>query len=243
MGKKIAIFDFTDCEGCEVELLGLGTFLMDLIADNELVNFRLGSDFKTEGPFDISIVEGVITNSQDIQRIKKIRQQSKILVALGSCATLGGIQSILNQQSSREEAKNKSYNQMYKLGAFEVKPIHCYVKVDYFIRGCPANPKQIKEALIYLLKDKIPPEKKTSVCTECPRGPFNSSRCLVRQKKKCLGVFTFAGCGAVCVESGRYCWGCWGLKQGITREMIKKTLSFLPEEELDKLINSFNAYI
>lgn len=241
---KVAIFDFTDCEGCEVELLGLSDILMKLANEHTIANFRLLSEFDSKGPFDLSIVEGVITTKEEIKKIKWVREQSKILVTFGACACTGGIHAILNKKKEREVAKNKIYGKLYKLKAKEIHPVSYYVKVDAMIKGCPPNLYEIRKALIYLLKGKIPPEKKMSVCNECPRGPFNSTKCLVALKKKCLGPFTYAGCSAICIEEGLYCWGCWGLKPEVKLEIVKNVLGkFMGDEEIKKLISSFNKDI
>ena len=49
-----------------------------------------------EGPYDVSLVEGSITTPGDVERIREMREASKFLVAIGACATAGGIQALRN---------------------------------------------------------------------------------------------------------------------------------------------------
>lgn len=240
---RIAVFDLTDCEGCEVILLSLQDELMEFATQHELVNFRFISDYGDEGPFDLTFIEGMVSKDEDIQKIQYLRKASKILVTIGTCAGTGGINAILSSPEDREAAKNKIYNPLYKLKSKKIRAVADYVKVDFAIRGCPPNKEQIKRFLVKFFKGKIPVQEQESVCSQCPRGPFKSGQCLVSGNKKCLGAFTYAGCGGICVEQGLYCWGCWGIKPGITEEIIKETLPFLPEKELKNLIKSFNANI
>jgi sulfhydrogenase subunit delta len=240
---RIAVFDLTDCEGCEVILLSLQDELVELSTQHQLVNFRFISDYSQQGPFDLTFIEGMVSKPEDIQKVKYLRSVSKILVTLGACATTGGINAILSLPQAREQAKTKIYNSLYKLKSKKTQAVGEIVKVDFAIRGCPPDKEQIKKDLVKLLKGEIPNQSQQSVCSECSRGPFKSSKCLVTQNKKCLGAFTWAGCQAVCVENGLWCWGCWGLKPGITESMIKKTLPFLTDKEIKDLISSFNANI
>lgn len=240
---RIAIFDLTDCEGCEVVLLSLHGEILTLSNNHQLVNFRFLSDHQEDGPFDLAFVGGMVCKEEEVEKVKFLRQQSKILVTIGTCAATGGINSILASRQEREKAKEKIYGWLYKLKATGVSAVTDYVKVDFVIRGCPPDKNQIRRYLLTLLKGKIPSTPKESVCFECPRGPFRSSQCLVTHAKKCLGAFTWAGCGGVCLENGLYCWGCWGIKKGINEKIIRETLSFLPKKEVKDLIKAFNKNI
>jgi coenzyme F420-reducing hydrogenase gamma subunit len=55
---KIAIYDFTDCEGCQVEIVSLREKLLTLENRVEIINWRLGQERAESGPFDITIIEG-----------------------------------------------------------------------------------------------------------------------------------------------------------------------------------------
>ncbi|HCV42335.1 MAG TPA: oxidoreductase, partial [Bacteroidetes bacterium] len=62
----------------------------------EIANFPEASRAVAKGPYDVSLVEGSITTSHDAERIHQVRQQSKVLITIGACATAGGIQALRN---------------------------------------------------------------------------------------------------------------------------------------------------
>src|SRR4030042_639379 len=90
MKPKVAFFDFTSCEGCQLDALNLtGEEAVALLDAVDIVNFR---EVKTERAdnYDIAFIEGSITRESEIPRLQKIRAQAKVLIALGACASIGG---------------------------------------------------------------------------------------------------------------------------------------------------------
>jgi Coenzyme F420-reducing hydrogenase, gamma subunit len=91
--------------------------------------------------YDIAFIEGSIARPMDEERLKGIREKARILVALGACACIGGVNSLRNQFSV-EEVKKMVYadtdvrNNPY-FDAFPLKAVDEVVKVDYYIHGCP----------------------------------------------------------------------------------------------------------
>jgi coenzyme F420-reducing hydrogenase gamma subunit len=107
---KIAIFDLTGCEGCEFHLLSLDELLLDFFQDFEIVNWRLLSE-KERADFDIAFIEGAVTTKTQAKLLKKIRETSKIVVALGTCAISGNIFKIPPEK--RKELAKKIYRRDY----------------------------------------------------------------------------------------------------------------------------------
>ena len=97
---KVAIFDFTDCEGCEVALISLREKLLELAGEIEIVNWRLAQKRADEGPYDVVIIEGTPVTQHEIDMLRFLREQTKVLIGLGSCATLGGIPGIIDKSGS-----------------------------------------------------------------------------------------------------------------------------------------------
>ena len=93
---KVAFFEFACCEGCQLQVANFGEALLDLLGSIDIVEFRELMTEKWSGDYDIAIIEGSITTPHDIERIKAIRRRSKILIAYGSCATIGGVNGIKN---------------------------------------------------------------------------------------------------------------------------------------------------
>jgi len=156
---KIAIFDFTGCQGCEFNLLSLNETLLDFSQDFEITNWRLLQKEKSQD-FDIAFIEGAITTEEQIKLLKKIRETAKILVALGACAITGNVFSGLTPEK-RKKLAQKIYASNYKLKAKFLEPVSKFVKVDENIPGCPAEIEKIKEFLKKIKKQKITSKIKT----------------------------------------------------------------------------------
>jgi coenzyme F420-reducing hydrogenase gamma subunit len=205
---RVAIFDLTSCDGCQVEILNIEDSLLDILDKIDLVNFRIGKEVKEPGPYDIAIVEGSVSKKEEIEIIKKIREESKILIALGACATHGGLQANINFMDE-DEVKHAAYGNEKLTDNYNVKaqPLSKYVKVDFNIRGCPIDKNDFVDTLKQLLIGKIPKEKHNPVCMECR---FNENICQFEEKGKCLGPLTHGGCNAICPSNNIPCDGCRG---------------------------------
>ncbi|MBX9634212.1 MAG: oxidoreductase, partial [Magnetospirillum sp.] len=99
---KLAVWKFSSCDGCQLTLLDCEDELLAL-ADEVRISYFLEATRKVEkGPYDVSLVEGSITTPHDVKAIREVRKQSKLLVAIGACATAGGIQALRNFASVKE---------------------------------------------------------------------------------------------------------------------------------------------
>src|SRR5210317_1355855 len=95
MGKpRVAFFDFACCEGCQLQVANMGEDLLAVLGAIDVVEFR--EVMSEKGDYDVAVVEGSITTSHDVERIKKIREKAKVLIAYGSCATIGGVNGMKN---------------------------------------------------------------------------------------------------------------------------------------------------
>jgi sulfhydrogenase subunit delta len=204
--KKLAIFDLTDCEGCELQLINLKEKLINFEEYLEFCSWRLVSDKNTTDKFDIAIVEGNPVKKDEENLLKELRSRTKILIALGACAVTGGIPSMIDEKKRSEIAK-LIYNESYKPKSISAKPVNQIVKVDFNIPGCPADINQIEKFLFDLINDKIPHVNPYPVCMECK---LKENNCLLLDKQPCLGPVTQGGCDAACPSGGLYCYGCWG---------------------------------
>ena len=55
-----------------------------------------------DGSIDVCLFNGAIRNSENEYMAKLLRQKSKVLVAFGSCASMGGIPGLANVATKRE---------------------------------------------------------------------------------------------------------------------------------------------
>jgi coenzyme F420-reducing hydrogenase gamma subunit len=182
--------------------------LLDLANALEIAFFLEATRASQPGPYDIALVEGSITTEHEVERIKDIRSQANILIALGTCATAGGIQALRNFTDADNYAK-KVYDHPEFLNYLKTsKPLSEYVKVDMELWGCPVNKAQVIEVIVALLNNRKPNLPVYPVCLECKR---RGTICVIVDKGiPCLGPGTIAGCGAICPAFGRGCYGCFG---------------------------------
>ncbi len=241
MKPKVAFFDFTSCEGCQLDALNLtAEELLDLIAAVDIVNFREVMTEKSDN-YDIAFVEGSITRESEIPRLQKIRKQAKILVAFGACASIGGINCLKNHLPMDEALKIVYGDDAKYYDTIPARPVHAVVPVDYYVRGCPPITAELLKVVKALLLGKKPDIPNYPVCVECKMA---GNICVFERAMTCLGPVTRAGCGAICVTSGRHCWGCRGLVDDPNidseKEILKK-YGLTVEQALEKF-KIYNTY-
>jgi sulfhydrogenase subunit delta len=206
--KRLGVFKFASCDGCQLSLLSCEDELLELAAMVEIAHFLEASSKVAPGPFDIALIEGSITTRHDIDRICNIRQQSKKLVTIGACATSGGIQSLRNWADHKEFVSAVYANPEFIDSLATSTPIADHVAVDFELRGCPIDRGQLLEVLLALIHGRQPKTPRHSVCQECKR---RGTICIaVTRATPCIGPLTQAGCGAICPAYGRACYGCFG---------------------------------
>jgi coenzyme F420-reducing hydrogenase gamma subunit len=245
---KIAVFSFTCCSGCQLQLLNIDEAILDLLRFIDIAHFRMIQDDNLRGPFDVAFVEGSISTPREAEMVAKIRESSKFLVALGTCACWGNIQAIRNYRNL-EDFENTVYGGQLHLPLTKASGIDEYIKVDYYLRGCPINEKEFLHVIKEILVGKIPKEPNYSVCVECK---LKENICVIKEGKVCVGPITYAGCDAICPTNRLPCDGCRGplndanvgaeielfREYGVDVEEIKrKLLKFAPNARilLDKV--------
>lgn len=208
MKPKVAFFDFTSCEGCQLEALNLSVEeVLALVDAVDIVNFREAMTERADN-YDIAFVEGSISRESEIARLKKIRDQAKVVVAFGACACMGGVNCLKNHMPMEEALKIVYGKDARYYDTIPARPINAIVTVDHYIRGCPSVTAELLKIIKALLLGKKPDIPNYPVCVECKMA---GNVCVFERAMTCLGPVTRAGCGAICVTSGRYCWGCRGL--------------------------------
>lgn len=233
---KLGIFDFTDCEGCEVEIISLREKLLALSQRLEIVNWRLGQQKADWRQFDVVLIEGTPLTPEEVALLKLIREKSKLLIALGTCAALGGIPAIIDKKE-RKKWYQKIYGPKYKGRGIDALPISAYVKVDFLIHGCPVSGSEVTKIISDLIAGKKLNYKNYPVCFECKIAGLP---CRLLEKKPCLGPITQGGCEAICLKGGSACYGCFGLKEGANTEALLIILKNIASEE--EIKNYFSMF-
>jgi len=205
---KIAIFDFACCEGCQLQIVNLEEEILDLLGGADVVEWREAMSEKSD-EYDIAVIEGSITRLEDEERIKMIRSRAKVLIALGACAVIGGINKLKNN-FDLDEVKKCVYGKAAgkpHLRTGPTKAVGEVVQVDYAVPGCPIDRKEFTYIVRSLLMGKKPEIPEYPVCVECKAA---GNPCLWQYDQVCLGPIIRAGCGARCPSSGFRCFGCRG---------------------------------
>lgn len=205
---RVAFFDFACCEGCQLQVINLEEELIDLLGHVDVVEFREAISDRSD-EYDIAFVEGSITRPQDEDRVRHIRERAKVLIALGACATTGGVNALKNN-FDLEEVKRCVYGDaasMPHLSTAKTKAVHEVVPVDYKIHGCPVDRKELTYVVKCLLLGKKPEIPTYPVCVECK---MKENVCRFELGEFCMGPITRAGCGARCPSAGFWCFGCRG---------------------------------
>jgi len=238
---KLAVFKFASCDGCQLSLLDLEDELLTVADRVSIANFAEASRAVLRGPYDITLVEGSVTTPHDAERIKKLRAQSKLLITIGACATAGGIQALRNFQDVHEYARVVYARPDWISTLATSTPIADHVKVDFELRGCPVDKRQLLELLSALLAGRKPNIRADAVCTECKAQEVV---CLaVARGIPCLGPVTHAGCGALCPRFDRGCFGCFGPKHPANTDALAQWLREhqVPDVSVARLFASYNS--
>lgn len=136
---KVGWFSFTCCEDSTIVF----TELMNIHYDEwkKIIDIRAARVLRKKEDLknlDISFVEGAIASERDAEKLRKIRKNSKLLVAIGACACEGMPSSQRNKFN--EKQKNEIEGEVKKFNLLkETLPINKFVKVDEYVEGCPMN--------------------------------------------------------------------------------------------------------
>lgn len=227
------------CEGCHVSLLDAHEGLLDLLAAVDLVHSPFNGDEEIPEHVDVVVVEGAVTNSEDLRRLKAARQSATTLIAVGSCAVLGGIGGLRNLSRLSDvthtafgnwaDAKSDLLPKLEK----QVHPISDFVDVDVEIPGCAPETALIVGGLKAVIAGQPFELPRRNLCDECPRtkdvmlhhsvefvsdnvyalmelDEIDPHQCLLEQGLICMGPMTREGCGAKCTSANVPCRGCMG---------------------------------
>ncbi|MCU0296993.1 MAG: hypothetical protein MUF33_00575, partial [Candidatus Nanopelagicales bacterium] len=205
---KLAVWKFASCDGCQLSLLNCEDELLAVAEAVEIAYFPEATSAVARGPYDLSLVEGSITTAEDAERIQQVRAASKRLVTIGACATSGGIQALRNFADVSEFITAVYAHPEYISTLERSTPISAHVSVDFQLRGCPIDRKQLLEVVGAYLQNRRPRIPTYSVCVECKRRGVTCVA--VARGLPCLGPVTQAGCGALCPAFHRGCYGCFG---------------------------------
>ncbi|MEN8123463.1 MAG: oxidoreductase, partial [Bacteroidota bacterium] len=236
---KMAVYWGAACGGCCVSVLDVHEALFDVVAAADLVFWPIALDTKyadveamEDNYIDLTLFNGAIRNSENEHIAKLLRKKSKVLVAYGSCAHLGGIPGLANFStkddlfqrvyfdSESTENQDKILPQVdYKLNGYDltlpefyndVKTLDQTVDVDYYLPGCPPQTERLVEVFMAIVTGAELPPKGSVIgaldkpqCDDCNRKKTDNK--LVKEFKR---PWEIEDDGETCLlEQGVICMG------------------------------------
>ncbi len=158
---KLATVWLDGCSGCHMSFLDMDERLLELADLVDLVYSPLVDTKEYPGEVDIALVEGAVASVDDEKKIKKIREHTKTLIAMGDCAITGNVPSMRNPigpEAILERAYIENASAQAQIPCVVVpkllrvvRPIHEYVKVDVFLPGCLPSADTFHTALVALV--------------------------------------------------------------------------------------------
>ncbi len=153
--KKLVIgwFSFTCCEDSTI-------LLAELLNDHfdewkKLIEFRHMKVLKSKNDMsnlDVAFIEGGASSEKQEMEMKKIRENAKYLVAIGSCACTGLPSATRNQFTDEQiDEKIRWYMSTFNYGQ-KVSKLDEVVKVDDYVQGCPMNVESFTTVVTKYLK-------------------------------------------------------------------------------------------
>lgn len=141
--KKLRVGWFTfSC--CEDNMVVMTEVMNDYWQEwKKIIDFRYAKALKSKNvldELDVAFVEGAISSDDQVNRLKEIREKSKLVVTVGSCAVTGLPAGIRNQfdEKTNEEIQYLLFRFAYLPKV--LKPAEV-VQIDASINGCPMEPK------------------------------------------------------------------------------------------------------
>lgn len=218
---KVAFFEFTSCEGCQLTVVDSLQTHPQLLEVVDIVRFREAMSEKSDD-YQIAFIEGSCSRESDETMLREIRQQAALVVALGTCAHLGGVNAIRNRQDLDQVRRYVYGDKANWYETYPARPISAVIPVDATIPGCPIDRREFLQVVTALLQGRTPGLPDYPVCVECK---LKENVCVYQRGQTCLGPVTRAGCDAICPTYGDGCEGCRGLIPHPNIESLRQVLA------------------
>ena len=237
---RVAFFEFTSCEGCQLTVLDTLQNHPELLDAIEIVTFREAMSEKSDD-YQLAFIEGSCTRPSDEAKIREIRENADIVIALGACAHIGGVNAIRNRLELGEVREYVYGDKADWFETYSARPISEVIKVDGFIPGCPIDRNEFAKAVTHLLQGRIPLIPDYAMCIECK---LRGNVCMYERGEVCLGPVTRAGCNAICPAYGYSCEGCRGLVPSPNLESIREVLreAGMDDETIESRMTMFMTF-
>ncbi len=163
---RLATVWLDGCSGCHMSFLDIDERILVLADKVELVYSPLVDTKLFPEDVDVALVEGAVSNEDDLHKIKLVRERTKTLVSLGDCAITANVPAMRNPFWTKD-VYDRAYreNVTFDPGVPDqvvprllpyVRPVHEIVPVDVFVPGCPPSADTIFWVLTEILEGRRP---------------------------------------------------------------------------------------
>jgi F420-non-reducing hydrogenase small subunit len=200
---KVAFYWCASCGGCEESVVDLAEGILAVVDAVDIVFWPVAMDFKRadvealpDGSILASLINGAVRSSEQEEMVRLLRRKSRLVVAYGACAQLGGVPGLANQFDRtqllkfayEESPSTQNAERAYPTASFRegrrtatlpvlhrlVRTLDQVIPVDYSLPGCPPTPTLLQGALTTLLSGTLPPQGSVlapdiALCDQCPR--------------------------------------------------------------------------
>lgn len=160
------------CSGCHMSLLDMDERLIALAERIEVVYSPLVDCKTLPERVDVGIIEGSVSNEEDLAKAREFRKHCAVLISLGDCAVNSNVPAMRNQFRlddvfDRAYLENVTVNPVRPTEGVpalldRVRPVHGVVPVDFFVPGCPPAADVIWYVLSELLEGRTPEPAKVT---------------------------------------------------------------------------------
>ena len=219
---KVAFYWCASCGGCGEAVVDLADKILDVVAAVDIVFWPIALDFKykdveamEDGSIAVSFINGAVRTEEQKEIAELLRRKSGLVVAFGSCSSLGGIPALANLTSKKKifdrsylnsptvinpdgiVPKTKSIYDGYELTLPEfyetVYKLDDVIDVDYYLPGCPPTPDLIANAVNAILEGKLPPKgailsPDKSLCNSCDRNESKPEDVAIAEIKRVIDI-------------------------------------------------------
>ena len=150
------------CSGCHMSFLDLDEWLFDLAERADVVFSPLADVKEFPADVDVTLVEGAVTNADNLELAYTLRANTRVVVSFGDCAVTGNVTALRNRLGDPEPMLQRVYVEHPDLNGQlptqvvpallpQAEPLHEIIPIDIYMPGCPPSADEIRHAVSTLL--------------------------------------------------------------------------------------------